>query len=160
MDSFQNYCRSFFDDFRFRHHLSTVSWVKYCSMKDRPAIKGTIQPCFRLVLSGNVFLALDRSHHVLKSVFNKTTWAQWFTFDNFTLLKNNENRCKVIKFESLGLTCHIKFWLFLTKNDDFYLKTKRNSRMAGAWDQADLSPCLFWKRNNNKNFGWYLLFTV
>ena len=49
---------------------------------------------------------------------------------------------KVIKFESLCSTCHIKFWFFLTKNDDYYQKPKRNSRMAQAWDQAKLSPCL------------------
>ena len=47
---------------------------------------------------------------------------------------------KVIKFESLCSTCHFKFWLFLAKNDDFYIKPKRNSRMAGAWDQGGLSP--------------------
>ena len=58
------------------------------------------------------------------------------------MLKNTENRYKVIKFEPLDSTCHIKFWLFLTKTDDFYLRPKRNSRMTQAWDQAKLSPCL------------------
>ena len=57
------------------------------------------------------------------------TWAQWFNFDDFTLLKNTENIYKVIKFESLGFN----------KNEDFYLKPKRNLRMAEAWDQAELS---------------------
>ena len=66
-----------------------------------------------------------------KSEFNK---------DNLTLLKNTENIYKVIKFESLGSTCLIEFWLFLTKHDDFYLKPKRNSQMAQVWDQAELSP--------------------
>ena len=75
------------------------------------------------------------------SELNKATWAQWFNFDNFTLLKNTEIRYKVIKFESLGSTCLINFWLFLTKNDDLYLKPKRNSQKAQAWDQAKLSPC-------------------
>ena len=31
---------------------------------------------------------------------------------------------------------------FLTKNDEFYLKPKINSRMAQAWDQGELSPWL------------------
>ena len=39
------------------------------------------------------------------------------------------------------LSCLIKFWLFLTKNDDFYLKPKTNYRMAEGWDQGDLSRC-------------------
>ena len=52
-------------------------------------------------------------------------------------------QCKIIKIESLCSSCLIKFWLFLTKNDDFYIKPKRNSRMAQAWDQGELSPWLF-----------------
>ena len=34
-------------------------------------------------------------------------------------------QCKVILFESLRSSCHIKFWLFSTKNDDFYFKSKK-----------------------------------
>ena len=56
-------------------------------------------------------------------------------------------QCKMIKIESLSSSCLIKFWLFLTKHDDFYLKPKRNSRMAEAWDQADLSPWIPLKLN-------------
>ena len=52
-------------------------------------------------------------------------------------------QCKIIKIESLCSSCLIKFWLFLMKNDDFYIKPKRNSRMAQAWDQGELSPWLF-----------------
>ena len=70
------------------------------------------------------------------------------------MLKNTEIRYKVIKFESLGSTCLITFWLFLTKNDYFYLKPKLNSRMAQVWDQTELSPCYevivspkIWTRN-------------
>ena len=34
-------------------------------------------------------------------------------------------QCKVILFESLHSSCLIKFWLFSTKNDDFYFKSKK-----------------------------------
>ena len=32
---------------------------------------------------------------------------------------------KVVLFESLRSSCRIKFWLFSTKNDDFYFKSKK-----------------------------------
>ena len=59
------------------------------------------------------------------------SWAQWFKLDNFTIHSQYFQQCKIIKIESLSSSCLINFWLFLTKNDDFYLKPKRNSRMAG-----------------------------
>ena len=87
----------------------------------------TIYPSLWLVASGNFFLALNRSHHfLLKKV------AQWFKLDNFTIYLSIFQQSNVIKFESLCSSCPIEFWLFLTKNDDFYLTPKRNSRMAQA----------------------------
>ena len=100
---------------------------------------GTSHPSLSLLPSGNFFLALNRNHHFLKKNQN-LVWQLQYN-DNFTLLKILRTYSKVIKFESLCWSCRIKFWLFWTKNDDFYLKPKRNSRMAKAWDQAKLSPC-------------------
>ena len=118
--------------------------------------KGTIQPGLRLVPSRNFFLALNRSHHFWlkskyisyigrifckkKSQFNVANWAKWFKLGNFISILSIFQQCEIIKIESLSSSCLIKFWLFSTKNDDFYLKPKRNSQMAQTWDQGELSP--------------------
>ena len=98
--------------------------------------KGTIHSGLRLLPFWNFFLALYRSHHFLlkKSEFKVESWAQGFKLDNFTIHSQYFQQCKIIKIESLSSSCLVNFWLFLTKNDDFYLKLKRNSRMAEAWD--------------------------
>ena len=41
---------------------------------------------------------------------------------------------------------------FFKKNDDFYLKPKRNFRIAQAWDQAELSP---WSQATLCNTIWW-----
>ena len=119
------------------------TFIKLKLEKSILSIKWTIHPGLRLVPSGNLFLALNRSHHFLlkKSEFNKASWAQWFKLDNFISILSIFQQCKIIKIESLSSSCLIKFWLFLTKNDDFYVKPKKNSRMAQSWGQAELSPC-------------------
>ena len=121
---------------------------------------GTIHPGLRLLPSGNFFLALNRSHHFLlkKSEFNTASWGQWFKLNNFGIHSQYFQQCKIIKIESLCWSCNIEFWLFLTKNDGFYLKPKRNYRMAQAWDQGELSPwqdltsikCMAQKTNNKE----------
>ena len=102
----------------------------------KPRIRGTIQPGLRLVPSGIFFLAWNISHHYLlkKSEFNKATWAQWFNFDNFTLLKNTEIRYKVIKFESLGSSCILNSDFF---NKKLWLLFKAKKKFP---DDASLRP--------------------
>ena len=115
--------------------------------------KGTSHPGLRPMLSGNFVLALNRSHHFLFiKQFDIATSAQWFKLDNFTIYSQYFQQCKIIKIESFCLSCLIKFWLFLTKNDDFYLKPKTNSRMVEGWDQGDLS------RWCNHMFAWFKVF--
>ena len=60
-----------------------------------------------------------------KSEFDKASWAQRFNFYHFRLLKNTENRYKVIKFESLWWSCHIEFWLFFNKKWWLLFKAKK-----------------------------------
>ena len=102
--------------------------------------KETIQPGFRLVSSGNLFLALNRSHHFLLKKGQILIRQLEPNDSNFISILSIFQQCKAIISDSLSSSCLIKFWLFLTKNDDFYLKPKRNSRIVQAWDQAELSP--------------------
>ena len=46
-------------------------------------------------------------------------------------------QCNIIKIEYCAQVTLLYSDFFLTKNDDFYLKAKRNSRMTQAWDQGE-----------------------
>ena len=90
-------------------------------------LKGTIQPGRRLVPSGNFFLALNRSHHfLLKKSQNLIRQLEHNDSILIILLycKILRTYTKIIKFEPLCLSCLIKFWLFFTEYDYFYLKPK------------------------------------
>ena len=66
----------------------------------------------------------------------------WWTFPT-NIVSSIVQQCKVIVFESLRSSWFIKFWLFSTKNDDFYFKSKNKFP-----DCTDLKNCwifrVFW----------------
>ena len=59
-----------------------------------------------------------------ESLFYSKLMTRW-TFDPYKYSLSIFQQCKVILFESLRSSCRIKFWLFSTKIDDFYFKSKK-----------------------------------
>jgi len=86
------------------------------------------------VPSGNFFLALNRSHHFLLKSQNLVRQVEHndsnlITYYIFSVFFSN---VKLSKLNHCAEEALLNSDFFLTKNDDFYLKPKRNSRMAKA----------------------------
>ena len=83
---------------------------------------------------------LDGTDLKNRLIFCENSFVVWkgrfFLFKNIFLGLNvvKVSKLIIIKVESLCSSYLIKFWLFSTKNDDFFLKPKWNSRMAKGWD--------------------------
>ena len=98
--------------------------------------RGTIQPGLRLVPSGNFFLALNRSHlFLLKKSLNiirqvEPTDSNLITLYLFSVFFSNVKLSKLNHWAQVVLS---NSDFFFTKNAEFYLKPKRNSRMAQVW---------------------------
>ena len=121
----------------------TILWIFLWSiLRSFKDLQETIHPGLRLVPSGNFFLVLNWSKNILlkKSEFNKQLEhndSNLITLLYILLFFSNVKWSKLNNFAEVALSNSD----FFNKKDDFYLKPKRNFRMAQAWDQAELFPC-------------------